>query len=82
MTLRRPEAIRQEHTFDEPAKRGSFAAGWHLCFAVLTGCLDGHALAWVAAAAPTTTPDVRSTRPLPHKPSRPREEGSTKGCER
>lgn len=31
-----------EHTFDEQADRGSFAAGWHLCLAVLVAQLDGH----------------------------------------
>jgi uncharacterized protein YndB with AHSA1/START domain len=31
-----------EHTFDEPGERGSFAAGWHLCLAVLTALLEGH----------------------------------------
>jgi uncharacterized protein YndB with AHSA1/START domain len=31
-----------EHTFDEPDDRGSFAAGWHLCLAVLEAQLDGH----------------------------------------
>src|SRR5712691_7741319 len=31
-----------EHTFDERADRGSFAAGWHLCLSVLTALLDGH----------------------------------------
>jgi uncharacterized protein YndB with AHSA1/START domain len=31
-----------EHTFDEHADRGSFAAGWHLCLAVLVALLDGH----------------------------------------
>jgi uncharacterized protein YndB with AHSA1/START domain len=31
-----------EQTFDEHADRGSFAAGWHLCLAVLVAILDGH----------------------------------------
>lgn len=31
-----------EHTFDERGDRGSFAAGWHLCLAVLSAVLDSH----------------------------------------
>jgi uncharacterized protein YndB with AHSA1/START domain len=31
-----------EQTFDDAAQRGSFAAGWHLCLAVLAALLDGH----------------------------------------
>ena len=30
-----------EHTFDRPAERGSYGAGWHLCLAVLALALDG-----------------------------------------
>jgi uncharacterized protein YndB with AHSA1/START domain len=30
-----------EHTFDEPGERGLFAAGWHVCLAVLTALLEG-----------------------------------------
>jgi uncharacterized protein YndB with AHSA1/START domain len=29
-----------EQTFDDREERGSFAAGWHLCLAVLTAALD------------------------------------------
>jgi uncharacterized protein YndB with AHSA1/START domain len=31
-----------EHTFDARAERGTYAAGWHLCLAVLAAVLDGH----------------------------------------
>jgi uncharacterized protein YndB with AHSA1/START domain len=29
------------HAFDTHDQRGAFAAGWHICLAVLTGVLDG-----------------------------------------
>lgn len=31
-----------EHTFDERADRAMYAAGWHICLAVLAAVLDGH----------------------------------------
>ena len=31
-----------EQTVDRPAESALFAAGWHLCLAVLVGLLDGH----------------------------------------
>jgi uncharacterized protein YndB with AHSA1/START domain len=31
-----------EHTFDKPAERASYGAGWHVCLAVLTAVLDGY----------------------------------------
>jgi uncharacterized protein YndB with AHSA1/START domain len=33
-----------EHSFDERPDLGDFAAGWHLCLAVLVAVLDGHAV--------------------------------------
>jgi len=33
-----------EHTFDGRPDAGSYAAGWHICLAVLTAVLDGRAV--------------------------------------
>ncbi len=39
-----------EHTFDERTERGMYAAGWHICLAVLAAVLDGHAVGRVVGS--------------------------------
>jgi uncharacterized protein YndB with AHSA1/START domain len=50
-----------EHTFDERAERGMYAAGWHICLAVLAAGLDGHDVDRVVGARATDHgwPDLR-----------------------
>ncbi|MGH3329897.1 MAG: hypothetical protein ACRDPJ_01210, partial [Nocardioidaceae bacterium] len=38
------------HTFPEPAERGMYAAGWHICFAVLRAVVEGQPVERVVGA--------------------------------
>ena|SRR5215471_1641816 len=39
-----------EHTFDDATEHGSYAAGWHICLAVLAAALDGRVVEHVVCS--------------------------------